>query len=169
MADVEDDPARLRETIHRLRIELRLNPAKKELGATRASLKRRVKLQHELEVAFHILAEVVETKRVEEVGRLAVESGLVDTAKYMVEHFECPICLEEKPKLRHPYSTETEDASVRRFYCCGALCCELCAIQDELSQIQVGIETEIRTGEARRCQCPFCRTLFPKAEAEAFN
>jgi DNA repair exonuclease SbcCD ATPase subunit len=100
--DDNDDAteASLQETIRRLRHEILLDPINKPCGATTASLKRRRELQYELEHALHQLAEVLESARVLDVQRQAIESGFVTEAERVIRHGECPLCLEEIPEER---------------------------------------------------------------------
>jgi MYND finger/Sel1 repeat len=152
----EDDAATLRESIQRLRVYIHLNPVDKNNGATNASLKHRRTLQLELEETMHRLAEVVETNRVEEVARHAVDSGQAVVAMDIGRYVECPLCLDEMPGW-HAYPF-LKHANRKSFPCCGKICCGKCIIKFDAARVQARRKAYARGVELPPVVCPFCRT-----------
>jgi uncharacterized protein len=111
-------------------------------GVDEETLKLRRQKQHQMEIAVHLLAEILEVERVGEVKEKAVASGLVVSPYLKVITGECPLCLEEFPEPTHVHATQ--------LICCGSIVCKQCLY---------GVGMRIVSGRYQSSGCPFCRCL----------
>jgi hypothetical protein len=176
---MDDKAQQLREEVQRLRDAIaEASKGDNDSDWEARLLPHRRRLQHELEGALLLLAEVEETHRMKSAIQAAVESGFVESPIILRNMGECSLCMEEIPELQR-----WDDApQFGRFWCCGAVCCGKCFVDADrhcqkalegivgdgkggLPPIANEHELQSRVAELNRMNtCPFCRTYLKFSE-----